>query len=447
MVEAAHNTAPGSLGTWKLFERDFTLRESLVAGSWARDHLKAWNAVFAEGKRRGNSAYYGPALVEMEISDADKRAEWAYRACCEIWEIQGRVKARPFFRAVFDFCLQPMFAVREGCFQSKLEQHQKRTGTGMSQDLSAIVGHFKREMGKLRAKWNTTLEIATRDTESRDRARLERERGQKSQAPAPLIQPSHVEGLGPAFTWRDLEARFLGIEKRNEPPKNVHAVFIRTEWTSGSIDEDWTLSGNMALRTEFENLCTIAARKLGLTSVDHLYENWLGHVRDWTRHAGLDKDRNYVWHSTGTVTENGANGTTQGWSSERIAELSAHYCTYLIAQHIPEQPEASAGVPQRLRSARQSAKPSRRTQVIFGAIQAGLKGLRYCAELDRRKLQPLASWAENGWPGTYVSAYKDPNWQKPIQDEKTRHTRKYAALSSREQEAIIQGESRTRRTR
>jgi hypothetical protein len=118
----------------------------------------------------------------MEIADADERAEWTYRTCCEILEIQGRTKCRAFFRAIFDWGLQPMFATREGCFRSSLELHQKRTRAQIPQNLSAIGGHMKREMGKLRAKWNTKLEIATRDTENQQRLARERELEPKTQS-------------------------------------------------------------------------------------------------------------------------------------------------------------------------------------------------------------------------------------------------------------------------
>ena len=138
-----------SVQAWKLIERDYTLRLSLVASEWSEEHLKAWNAVFAEGRRRGNSAYWGHALVEVEIADEDKRAEWSYRTCCEIWEVQDRPKCRPFFRAIFESCLQPMFAVRDGCFTHQLKLHHRRTGTGIPQDLSAIGGYMKRERDKL----------------------------------------------------------------------------------------------------------------------------------------------------------------------------------------------------------------------------------------------------------------------------------------------------------
>jgi hypothetical protein len=158
-----------STQAWKLIKQDYTLRLSLVAHEWAEVHLKAWNAVFAEGRKRGNSGYYGPALVEMEIADADKRAEWALKTCCEIWDIQGRAKSKPFFRAIFDWCLQPMFATRQGCFQSRLQQHSIRT---RMQFEPSTIAHMNRRMSQLRATWNTKLEIATRDAEPKSVYRL-----------------------------------------------------------------------------------------------------------------------------------------------------------------------------------------------------------------------------------------------------------------------------------
>ncbi len=149
---------------WKLIEQDYTLRHSLVASEWSTEYLRAWNAVFAEGRKRNNAGYFGAALIEMEIADADKRAEWAVSTCYEIWHIQGREKCRPLFRAIFECCLEPMFSIRQGCFRHQLEIHGKRTRE-ISQGNSAVLGDMKREMDELQAKWNTKLEIATRENQ------------------------------------------------------------------------------------------------------------------------------------------------------------------------------------------------------------------------------------------------------------------------------------------
>lgn len=160
---------------WKSIQPDYVLRHSLVADDWAKEHLAAKNAVLHESMRKNNSGYLGSAWVDMEISDIDRRAEWAFRTCQEIWDLQGRMKCRPFFRAVFDECLQPMFSIREGCFQSELELYQTRTGKQSAPELSATLGAMKRQMDALRAKWNTKLEIESRNIETRERLSESRE--------------------------------------------------------------------------------------------------------------------------------------------------------------------------------------------------------------------------------------------------------------------------------
>jgi hypothetical protein len=63
-----------------------------------------------------------------------------------------------------------------------------------------------------------------------------------------------------------------------------------------------------------------------------------------------------------------------------------------------------------------------RRKVIFGAIQANLKGPKYCKALDDRKLPVPTSWIDDGCPSKYVDAYRaGPTWRKRIQDEKSRY--------------------------
>src|SRR5690348_16019009 len=114
MTLALPQTITSPTQAWKLIEQDYTLRLSLVASEWATEHLKAGNGVFAEGRKRNSAGYVAPAVGEMEIADADKRAEWAVSTCYEIWEIKGRTKCESFFRGVFECCLEPTFSAREG---------------------------------------------------------------------------------------------------------------------------------------------------------------------------------------------------------------------------------------------------------------------------------------------------------------------------------------------
>jgi len=470
---------------WKLIEQDYTLRLSLAAGEWAEEHLKAWNAVFAEGRKRGNSAYCGPALVEMEIADEDKRAEWSYRTCCEIWEVQGRPKCRPFFRAIFESCLQPMFAVREGCFTHQLELQHRRTGARTLQDLSVIGGHMKRERDKLQAKWNTKLEIATRDNEYQQKLlRPERlQQGSTLTALLPtnaasdlqrlpvnvtaevtphsssaLMSTVQIRSIASSFNWKELENRFREIQAKPSVRERFRAEFTRTEWDSGSVTEEWMMRGNAACRTEFERLASIAARKLGYKGSEDALKYWLERLREWLCKTGLDKDSDMAWCPKGSGHIKGSFYTTSHLYTEQIAELSAMFCMELMAHGAlecavlpPLEQQEGGGSKSRLgRATKKTARSKtqlRKTGVIFGAIQSGLKALKYCAALDARRVQLPNHWIEEECPSTYLQAYREVKWRKRIQDEKSRYREEYEMTPVHEREALIQGESSTRRTR
>jgi len=458
-----------STQAWKLIEQDYTLRLSLVAHEWATEHLRAWNAVFAEGRKRGNAAYCGPALVEMEIANAEKRADWAYRTCCEIWEIQGRTKCRALFRAIFDSSLQPMFSVREGCFRHGLELHQKRTSLRIPQGLPTVIGVLKQEMDRLRVRWNTKLEIAARDNEyQKQRTRSEKLEVARTQTPlvgegmphsnGALLTMKQVGAVASSFTWRELENRFREIQAKAPVRQRVSAVFTRTEWDSGFVTEEWRILGDSVCRTEFERLASIAARKLGYARRKDAVDLWLDRVREWLQQTGLDKNEEVTWCPTGCGSDEDGNYKTAFLNTERIAELSAMFCVELMAQGVQEsavslpleRPEIAdrQSRPERARRKLNKTKTQlRKMSVLFGAIQSGLKGQKYCAALDNRKLRIPEPWIEKGCPDTFVKAYREPKWQKRIQDEKSRYREQYDQTPAREREAIIQSEIGTRLTR
>lgn len=71
----------------------------------------------------------------------------------------------------------------------------------------------------------------------------------------------------------------------------------------------------------------------------------------------------------------------------------------------------------------------KRREAIYGAVQAKLKGLKYCRILDSRNLQPPQVWIDEGCPEKYAAAYASgKKWQKRIQDEKYRYQKKLAPL-------------------
>jgi hypothetical protein len=167
---------------WKLIEKGFTLRLSLVSRDWATKHLQAKNAIIREARNRGNSGYLNLAWIEMEIAEMNRRAEWAYKACCEIWEIQKSPRCREFYRAVFEWCLKAIFATRAACFQADLKTHQLRGRAAPNNGNSRIRRHLNREVQRLCSEWNTKLEIAWLDVEQEQSAAARE--AQRNQVPA-----------------------------------------------------------------------------------------------------------------------------------------------------------------------------------------------------------------------------------------------------------------------
>ena len=423
----------------------------------------------------------------MEIADSARRAEWAFQTCCEIWEIQGRAQSRPFFRAIFDSCLQPLFSVREGTFTSGLELLQMRTGRVGAQGIPTIVGHLKREMGRLRSKWSTKLEIAARDNEHKQKRHdQERLKQRTTSALPPLVRaaddltqgraealeaaievarhpggeslsPEQVRTTALSFDWKELESRFSQIQAKPAAQERVTADFTRTEWESGSVSEEWSLSGNRVGKAEFERFAVVAARKLGFSARDGAVEYWLKLVREWLRTTGLDKDNDLTWRPTGQGHHQGKYFKDIHLSTKRIAEISAWFCIESLSRGAPEctvlppsQETAIADKKARAISVKTGPKKNQKhlqkTAVIYGAIQSGLKALQYCKLLDERNIRLPNGWTEEGCPSSYTHAYNVPGWRKRIQDEKCRFRRQYENTSIREREALIQG-ANTRGTR
>jgi hypothetical protein len=343
---------------------------------------------------------------------------------------------------------------------------------------------MKREQGKLRAKWNTKLEIATRDNEYQQQCRSERApHGDKSTAPLPAaavsdlqqppvnvavdVTPHSSSGVMPtmkihsiasSFNWKELENRFREIQSKPSGRESFRAEFTRTEWDSGSITEEWMMRGNAVRRTEFERLASIAARKLGHKASEDALRYWLERVREWLRRTGLDKDSDMAWCPTGSGHIKETFYTTSHLNTERIGELSAMFCMELMAHGAPEsavlrpleRPESEGRKLKPDRALRKTSKSRiqlHKVGVIFGTIQLGLKARRYCVALDERQVRLPSQWIEEGCPSTYAQAYTEVKWRKRIQDEKSRYREEYEWTPVQEREALIQTESGTRRTR
>jgi hypothetical protein len=115
----------------------------------------------AEERRLGNSGYYPDEWVRLEIRRADEWAEKLVNAWLEIWETQGRSQCHALFRAIYEWELTQLFAVRNSCFQA--ESVRLETTTKQAGRFAAARGHLAVEMGKLLSKWNRKLAVANRE--------------------------------------------------------------------------------------------------------------------------------------------------------------------------------------------------------------------------------------------------------------------------------------------
>ena len=333
MAPAFPHVVASSQQVWKLIEKDYTLRLSLVANGWATEHLKAWNAVFAEGRKRGNSAYYGTALVDMEIADMDKRAQWACDIFGEIWEIQGRKKCRPFFRAVFDQGINPMLSIREGCFRHELELHLKRTGRGLSPDLSAVMGSMKRHTAQLRAKWNTKLEIAARDAESQESLAREQETG---------IVLAHTPSMGGTTSdlgrtndspWQQLSNAFAKLVEE-EKGKRCLGVMATQELNHSGEVAVWTINDSYSdnFKARFELLASQAGKSLGpLPDGSTPFSYWLHRLYQHLREERSSLSRFQIYTAK---TDAGNQVSLECPLIESACEASSTFCLRLQKREI-----------------------------------------------------------------------------------------------------------------
>ena len=115
---------------------------------------------------------------------------------------------------------------------------------------------------------------------------------------------------------------------------------------------------------------------------------------------------------------------------------------------VPQQQAATSTNKRRAKGQERSALRLKRDGVIYGAIQAGLKGVQYCKYLDDSCLSLLPEWRAAGCPDTYTKAYRGGEpWRKKIQDEKTRAKRVYDQTTCGEREKIIQAVTRPTRSK
>jgi hypothetical protein len=234
---------------WNFIQEDFTLRLSLLVDDMRTQFQKDLSELEFEIRKKGNVGYYFYARVELEIRHIDACAEKYWATCREIWSMQGRRESQIFYRAIFDHCLTPMFAIRKGAATSELQMRDVRIGTpGAS---TATLGHLAAEVNRLTAKWNTKLQIAARDLDHVKRIALER-------APRPSQNETVLSGepldktTGHTSSKPRLEARKLNTQAKYKRWKREYRS-LRLKYPNKS--DSW-IAGKIA-ETDLNDGCSV----------------------------------------------------------------------------------------------------------------------------------------------------------------------------------------------
>jgi hypothetical protein len=249
------------------------------------------------------------------------------------------------------------------------------------------------------------------------------------------------------FTWKELETRFRDVQARTTSSQDVFASWTRTERNTGFIEEEWELRGPAYWWSEFVELASIAAQKLGYAPDENAVKYWLGQVGKWMQKRGLEKDKNVGWCPDGS----GSDGIRYMYT-QKIAGLSADFCLHLSPRESAVSPPLTENDSQRITLAHSAAPihpkgtpkaltptEKKKRSAIFAAISTKDEGLKYCKTLDERKLAVPADWIQDGCPKNYADAYKAGGpWRKRIQDEKSRYKEKYDQTPAAEREKPLQ---------
>jgi hypothetical protein len=114
----------------------------------AEDKAKA----HAEGRKRGNAAFYPTERIRLEEGRADEWAEKIYQASLQVWETQGYKPCRAFYLAIYEKLLAPLFVTRKGAVNADMRMEDQRTGrVGHS---TAALRAFALAMDRLSGRWN-----------------------------------------------------------------------------------------------------------------------------------------------------------------------------------------------------------------------------------------------------------------------------------------------------
>lgn len=200
-----------------------------------------------------------------------------------------------------------------------------------------VVEAFKKHFViHLEAKLKECVGIAHLEYAKRPKTTISTDTGRSPESPVITeTAPSGKESLtkqqigdvAGAHTWKQLGDKFLSIEA-NAPGQRFSATFIPTGADSSAVSRKWILGGKPNSRTEFGDLASIAARKLGYSQREGATDYWLDRVREWVQENGLDKDGNVAWRANIR--------TGQALDIQKIAALSGRVCRNLMTRGMPE---------------------------------------------------------------------------------------------------------------
>lgn len=135
-----------------------------------------------------NSAKNDYQWAKAELSVVEEWAERLFAAWIEIWDTQGLPRCHALYRAIYESELRTLFATRNGCFKGAL-QRRALVDRRRAND-TAIAGWFRREMDRLSAKWNRTMDVESRKSMYAARREMSEAQASRAIATPPLVLPT-----------------------------------------------------------------------------------------------------------------------------------------------------------------------------------------------------------------------------------------------------------------
>ncbi|MCI0621594.1 MAG: hypothetical protein L0387_07980 [Acidobacteria bacterium] len=137
-------------------------------------------------------------------------------------------------------------------------------------------------------------------------------------------------------------------------------------------------------------------------------------------------------HLWGDVFDVDSNGELFATRQLVNAEFSAYYARankVKRLQHDRDEVEKALAELANKPKSRRKKPLTEKQKAIRQAIKKTLHGIEYCKSLVG--IETCPEWQENGCPGVYTNAYKDPEWRIKIQQEKHREAKKLKRESSK----------------